>query len=117
MENLQFLFWFGFGLVVIYLVSRISKYGFKGAFFGAKIDHMAGEVEGAKVPLMTMKLKVHVLAPENPDRAVGIELTQASFASWRTVPIALSLDQTKKLVGVLQTAIAERERMPTAKAY
>ena len=111
MDQGEYLFFAVFGGIVLYLLYRIQKFGFKGAFFGARIVREVGEVQSAPIWLVNQKLRVHLLEADQPNRAIGLELTQTAFMSWSMTPIALSLEESKKLISILQTAVNERERV------
>ena len=101
------LFWVIFLGIIGYFIFRMVRYGgFKAAMFGFKIEKTLGEVEGHRQPLMSMQLKVHLLEGNPPEKAVGLELVAKSIASYQIMPITLSETETKKLVSLLQSAIA-----------
>lgn len=101
------LFWFFFLGIVGYFIFRMARYGgFKAAMFGAKIEKTLGEVEGRRQTLMSLRLKVHLLEGNPSEKAVGLELVAKGVASYQMMPITLSAAEAKKLVALLQSAIA-----------
>jgi hypothetical protein len=103
-ENLFWVFFLG---IIGYFIFRMVRYGgFRAAMFGAKIEKTLGEVEGHRQPLMSLRLKVHLLEGNPSEKAVGLELVAKSVASYQMMPITLSTAEAKKLVLLLQSAIA-----------
>ncbi|WP_148289689.1 hypothetical protein [Ideonella sp. B508-1] len=101
------LFWFFFLGIVGYFIFRMVRYGgFKSAMFGAKIEKTLGEVEGQRQALLSSRLKVHLLEGGPSEKAVGIELVAKGVASYQMMPITLSAAEAKRLVSLLQSAIA-----------
>lgn len=103
-ENLFWVFFLG---IIGYFIFRMARYGgFKAAMFGAKIEKTLGEVEGQRQTLMSLRLKVHLLEGSPSEKTVGLELVAKSVASYQMMPITLSAAEAKKLVSLLQSAIA-----------
>ena len=92
-----------FVAIIAWFVFRALKFGgLRGAMFGAGIQETVGEVVGAGSVVKTT-LRVHVL-DSPPNKAVGIELVNKSFASYQMMPITLSVTEANTLVGLLQSA-------------
>jgi hypothetical protein len=99
------LFFLIFAAVVGYFVYRMLRHGgFKGAMFGARIEHTVGEVSVEKQGPMRIALKVHALRRGDSEKLVGIELVAKSFASYQMTPITLSVHEAQQLVSLLQNA-------------
>jgi len=85
----------------------IRHRGFKGAMFGATVLSSVGEVSGAKRFFISQKIKVHILGGESPtDRSVGLEFTSSGPGSWSMTPLRLSTSETRRLISLLEEAIA-----------
>ena len=96
-----------FGVIAYFTYSIIRHRGFKGALFGAAVLSSVGEVVSPKRGFMSQKLKVHILGSESPtDRSVGLELTSSGPGSWSMTPIRLSTSEARKLIALLEEAIA-----------
>ena len=93
----------GIGLYFLYRMSRFG--GFKGAMFGSRIRRTIGEVKGAPQTVGSVVLRVHLLEPTFPDRAVGLEIVGKSVASYSMLPISLSVDETRHLIRLLQETV------------
>ncbi len=97
-----------FLVVLAYMVRGFLKYGgFRGMCFGARIGQTVGEVEGARRPLMSTVLKVHILDAA-PEKAIGLEIVAKSFAAYHMVPFAMSVAEARKLITHLQSATEGR---------
>jgi hypothetical protein len=96
-----------FALVLGSFIFGIVRYGgFKAAMFGATIQQTVGEVSGGGVRFGSIAVRVHTLGGDSPEKAVGLEVVAKSFASYRMMPITLSVDDATKLAGLLQSAVA-----------
>jgi hypothetical protein len=96
-----------FCVIAYFAYSIIRHRGFKGAMFGATVLSSVGEVSSPKRGFMSQKLKVHILGGESPtDRSVGLELTSSGPGSWSMTPIRLSTSEAKRLIALLEEAIA-----------
>lgn len=106
--NFEVIFFALFFCVVAYFVYSIIRHrGFKGAMFGATVLSSVGEVSSPKRGFMSQKLKVHILGGESPtDRSVGLELTSSGPGSWSTTPIRLSTSEARRLISLIEEAIA-----------
>ena len=95
------------GVIAYFIYSIVRHRGFKGAMFGAEVLSSVGEVSSPKRGLMSQKLKVHILGGDNPaNRSVGLELTSSGPGSWSMTPIRLSTSEAKKLIVLLEEAVA-----------
>lgn len=106
--NFEVIFFALFGSVIAYFIYSIIRHrGFKGAMFGAAVLSSVGEVASVKRGFMSQKLKVHILGGESPtDISVGLELTTSGPGSWSMTPIRLSTSETRKLIVLLEEAVA-----------
>lgn len=103
----EMIFWLMFGgFILFFIFNIIRRGGLKGAMFNATIAQTFGEVQGSGPSLVNTKVKVHLLE-RNSERLVGLEFLATSFSSYEMMPITLSPTEAKKLVGVLEQAIAE----------
>ena len=94
--------------ILLFSLFRLVKYrAFKAATFGGHVEGTVGEVTGARQSLGNVKLRVHVLSSGGLERAVGIELVATTFASYRTLPISLSVSGAETLIELLQTAVRD----------
>lgn len=107
LDYIQLLFW---GLIILifgrFLFKIIQKGGLRAALFGAPIEQTIGEIEPAHSKFQSIRLKVHRLKDESPERAVGLELITKSFASYHMLPLAISVEETRKLIGLLELSIS-----------
>ena len=95
------------GFVLYFVVSMIRHGGIKDAMFGASIDDTLGEVELGSSRFSSQKIKVHVLGRRSLlEPAVGLELSMSSAGSWSMTPITLSSDEARRLISLLERAIA-----------
>jgi len=102
---LFFICWFG---VLGWMLFRVKKYhGLAGAMFGAPVKRTVGEVQGVRQNIVGLTLRVDVLEGGSPDKAVGLELVAKSVGSYQLSPIALSTDETRRLIGFLESALSE----------
>ena len=96
------------GALLYFSISVVRHGGFKGAMFGASIDQTLGEVGSGANSMISQKLRVHALAASSrPDKAVGIELSSSTFASWSMTGLTLSTSETRNPIALLERAIAE----------
>jgi len=87
---------------------RVLKYGgFKAAMFGGRIENTLGEVIGTGRAMGKVKLKIHQLDRADEDHAVAIELVATTIASYQMLPITLSAEATRELIGLLQEALGD----------
>jgi hypothetical protein len=99
------LFFVVFAAIVVYGGYRVMRHGgFKAAMFGARIEHTVGEVAGERQGSMNVALKVHALRRDDSEKLVGIELVAKSIASYKMMPITLSVNQALQLASLLQNA-------------
>jgi hypothetical protein len=97
--------------IVIFFGYRVYRHGgFKGAMFGARIDHTVGEVGGEKQGPLKVVLRVHALRRDDSESLIGIELVAKSLAIYQMMPITLSLPQARQLVSLLQNAVISNRR-------
>jgi len=107
-KALPIMFFVIFALVVGSFVFKSFKYGgFKAAMFGAPIERTIGEVDGGSGKIMSIKVKVHMLGGNSPDKAIGLEFVAKSLTSYDMIPITLSAPEAKKLVGFIQLAAGD----------
>jgi hypothetical protein len=98
-------------LVVIVAIAAYFGYrmirhgGFKGAMFGARIDHLVGEVAADSQAPARISLKVHLLRRDDSERLIGIELVTRSLASYHMTPVTLTVGQAEQLASLLQNAV------------
>ena len=105
-ETLFFLF---FAVIAGFIGYRIIRHGgFRAAMFGARIEHTVGEVSGERQGSMGIALKVHALRRDNSELLVGIELVAKGFASYRMMPVTLTVNQAQQLAILLQNAASIR---------
>jgi hypothetical protein len=97
-----------FAAVAIYFITRVSRFGFKGAIVGRRIERTLGEVDGSKSTFIKRKLRVHVLEDGDPSRAVGLEETASTMGSWQMDITALSADDARTLGRLLIDAADRR---------
>jgi hypothetical protein len=98
--------------ILLFSLFRLVKYrAFKAATFGGHVEGTVGAVMGARQSLGNVKLRVHVLSGGGPERAVGIELVATTFASYRTLPISLSVSGAETLIRLLQTAVRDTHQL------
>lgn len=96
-----------FAATMAYMLFRVVRHrGFKGAMFGARVERTVGEVNGVDAGPVSSVVKVHALDRGDPERAVGIEFVSRSIGSYSMVPVTLSQAEARKLVSLLQSAIA-----------
>jgi hypothetical protein len=91
-----------------FLFKILKHGGFKGALFGARIEHSVGEVSGSGGKHMRSVIKVHMLQGDSADRTVGIECVIKSFASYQMVPLTLSVSEARQLISLLESAVRGR---------
>jgi hypothetical protein len=104
MDILSLLFFAVVAMVVGSLIFRFVKFGgFKAAMFGAPIERTIGEVLGSSGRMTKITVRVHILGGR-PERAVGLELVARTIASYQMVPVALSEDEARDLLRLLQSA-------------
>lgn len=90
-------------------IYKAFKYGgFKAALFGAPIERTVGEVAGGRPALLSSSIRVHVLGGNLTDRAVGLELSSKSPASYHMFPVTLSVPDVSRLIELLQESIRNR---------
>jgi hypothetical protein len=107
MSNLPvFLFlicWFG---VLAWMIYRVKKFhGLAGAMFGVAVKRTVGEVHGGRSNLVGITLRVDSLEQNSADKAIGLELVAKSMGSYQLSPIALSADEARKLIGLIESAL------------
>ncbi len=106
-DYLPFKFWGLFILAIGRILFKIiQKGGFRAALFGAQIEQTIGEIEAAHSKMQSIRVKVHRLKDESPERAVGLELITKSFANYHMFPLAISVEETRKLIGLLELSIS-----------
>lgn len=99
-----------FILVVGNFIYRIIRNGgFKAAMFSQRIIRTVGEVSGQKQSLVSTTVKVHALGSGSRPQAIGLEFVSKSILSYQMVPATLSVEQTRKLIAVLEAAVAGAE--------
>jgi len=104
-ESLSLLFFGAAAMVTGSLIFRFIKFGgLKGAMFGAPIERTIGEALGSSGRMTKSTVRVHILG-SRPERAVGLEFVAKTIASYQMVPVALSEDEARKLISLLQSAI------------
>ena len=101
-EMLVFVLFAGGGAFLLYRMNRYG--GFKAAMFGARIERTVGEVGGDEQGLMKVELKVHVLRRDIVGKLVGVEMVAKTFASYRVMPVTLSIAQAQQLAALLNEA-------------
>jgi hypothetical protein len=95
-----------FAAAIAFLLFRMNRYGgFRAAMFGARIERTVGEVDSDKQGLMDVGLKVHVLRRDVVGKLVGVEIVAKSYASYRMMPVTLSIAQAQQLVSLLNEAL------------
>jgi hypothetical protein len=98
-------FFIFFAMIAGLMGYRIIRHGgFKAAMFGARIEHTVGEVAGERQGSMGVALRVHALRRDDSEMLVGIELVARSFASYRMMPVTLTVNQAQQLASLLQNA-------------
>lgn len=99
-----------FILVIGNFIYRIIKNGgLKAAMFSQRIIRTVGEVSGQKQSLMSTTVKVHALGSGSRAQAIGLEFVSKSFLSYQMVPATLSVAEARKLISVLESAVAGAE--------
>ena len=111
MDNwFEYLFWGGFALVFGSFIYRIIKNGgLKAAMFSQRIIRTVGEVSGLKQSLMSNTIKVHTLGSGSRPQAIGLEFVSKSMLSYQMVPASLSVQEARKLISLLEAAVAGAE--------
>ncbi len=111
MEGLfDYLFFGVFALIIGNFVYRIIKNGgFKAAMFSQRIIRTVGEVSGQKQSLMSTTVKVHALGNGARPQAIGLEFVSKSALSYQMVPTSLSVQEARKLISLLEAAMAGAE--------
>jgi hypothetical protein len=88
---------------------RIIRYGgLKAAMFGASIETTIGEVVDSGSVLTKTTVAVHKLSSTDERKAVGLEVRNTGFGSYRMTPISLSSEQARTLGELLLSAAASR---------
>ena len=101
----QILFFSFFTLFIGTFIYRRFKYGsIKAAIFGAPIERTLGEVDGGSGKIMSIKVKVHRLGGDAPDKAIGLEFVAKSLTSYEMMPVTLSVSEAKKLAILIKSA-------------
>ncbi len=86
----------------IYYFYRVLKYrGLAPAVFGACIEHTVGEFDLGG----GMRVKVHMLDGNTPDKAIGVEFVQYAFP----VAFALSVSEAQELATMIHSVVGGRE--------
>jgi hypothetical protein len=97
---------FAASAVIAFLIYRMYRYhGFRGAMFGARVERTVGEVVSEKQGLMNIELKVHILRRDVVGKLVGLEIVGKTFASYRMLPVTLSIAQAQQLASLLNEAL------------
>jgi hypothetical protein len=102
--------------VLSFVVKLVRNRGFKGAMFGAPVQRLVGEMElrPQKRSMMTTRVKVHALEPQDPSRGpdVGIEVTRSAPLAWTMSPVSLTKGEARELAELLARAAQVAETDP-----
>ena len=99
-----------FFFVIGSFIFRIFKNGgFKAAMFNQRIIRTVGSVSGIKQSMMGSTIKVHALGSGHLTQAVGLEFVSKSPLSYQMIPSSLSVAEAKRLITLLEAAVAEAE--------
>ena len=94
-----------FTLVLGNIIYRMLRHGgFKGGLYGATIDRELGTVKGESKGLVTLSLNVHRLSRPGHAGLVGLETVAKSVASYKSLPVALTREDARRLASMLQRA-------------
>jgi hypothetical protein len=104
-HNLPVFIFFAFFFLILgrMIFKIITKGGFQAMLFDSRIVKTVGSVSGPGSRLMDVSLTVYQLDGA-PDKTVGLSLTAKSVGSFQTLPISLSLVETRNLIALLQQA-------------
>jgi hypothetical protein len=80
---------------------------FKSKLFGGKVLRTLGAVKGTNVPMVGSELRVHVIEDKKHEAShkVGIAIVAKSALSYQMTPITLSLEESRRLIDMLQQAV------------
>lgn len=80
---------------------------FKSQMFGGKILRTVGTVPGKSKGRLKCEIKIHILEDKTNlhEEMVGLELVQKSILSYRATPVTLSVQETRNLIALLNTAV------------
>jgi hypothetical protein len=94
----------GFALIAV-LYQVITKGGFRGAMFGARVTQTIGEIDfgpGSGSPT----LRVHRLAEDGDRHVVGLEVFSAALGSVAIRGIPMTREEARNLSRLLEVAAA-----------
>ncbi len=95
--------------VFLFLVYNIFKRGgWRGALLGGSIVETLGELQGRKRSFVQSRLKLHIIHDRDTnEKAIGLEVTHKTFASWQMTPFTLNRQEAEELQRMLTAALAK----------
>ena len=94
-------------ILVNFLFAMFRHGGFRGALYGATIERELGSVTGTTKRMVQLKFTVHQLSREGQDRLVGLEAIAKSITSYKTLPVALTRADARRLARMLDRAAGD----------
>jgi len=104
MDNLFYIFFFGFIAFFIYSVFTMSG---KGRMFGGEIIGTLNDSIVQHSGLNKTTIKIHLIEKKQGEKFVGIELTDNAKLAWSMRPITFSKAEAEQLAGMLNEAISK----------
>lgn len=102
MDNLFYLFIFGF--IAFFIYSVFTKSG-RGRMFGGKIVDTLNDTIIQTSGINKTTIKIHLIEKQKGEKCVGVELTDNAKLAWSMRSLTFSKDEAQQLVFMLNEAI------------
>ena len=103
---IDYLFWTIFGLILLYSVVRIIRYGgLRQSILGGKIKATLGEYDGVDKGICRRTLRAHVMERSGtPEKFVCFEIIGKTPLSYQMLPVTITFSDAQRLAEVLTRA-------------
>ena len=92
--------------IIAWMLFRVLKYrGLGGAFFGARIERIVGEVVACGGRTWSVKMKVYELGNNVPDKAIGLAVITKSLGSYESSAVTLPASGAMQLASLIESSV------------